>query len=332
VAIPYALVASEKDDGVQIIDIVTPNPPIIVSEAIPESTTVGMGGTGSFEYLEKGVSTTDTVLIDVTLPATTTGTITVTTVSEETVEDGTNLVTALDISGPCADTCVIQFTVPNSILTEAELTSDTAHIFHDSNADEIIQANEIISTTRDIFTIPGSTIFTASDNFTSKFAVGGIVGTTSAQAVAGIGAISGITGGMLGLKQNSCDADGFGNNESLRIYEISYDKCEQQLINIYAYTTCGPISLKVMTEHNSTFMGMSADQPFLNNETKKLIFTHPITEDAKWFNVIIKDKRDEFIEKLYTNKCTWIKEFHHTTGYASKQQGTFGNVPLIIPD
>ena len=79
-------------------------------------------------------------------------------------------------------------------------------------------------------------------------------------------------------------------------------------------------------------MGMSADQPFLNNETKKLIFTHTITQNTEWFNVIIKDKRDEFTEKSYTNKCIRMKEFRHATEYASEQQGTFGNVPLIIPD
>jgi hypothetical protein len=34
-----------------------------------------MGGTGSFEYLEMGISITDTVLIDVILPAVIMGTI-----------------------------------------------------------------------------------------------------------------------------------------------------------------------------------------------------------------------------------------------------------------
>ena len=132
------------------------------------------GGTGSFQYSETEVGTTKTVSLDVTLPSATTGTITVATVVENTVEDGTNLVTAADITAPCTNTCTISFTVSNALLTAANLTSETASIYHDSNADEKLQTSEKITTTKDTTSSPGFTIFTASDSFTSKFAVGGV--------------------------------------------------------------------------------------------------------------------------------------------------------------
>ena len=295
---------------------------VTVSEGSSASSTVTAGGTASFQFSETESTTTQTISLDVDLPAGVPGTITVSTAVEDDLESGTNLATAADITGPCTNTCTIKFTVSNDILTAAGLTSESASIYHDSDENGLIEADEVITTTKDTSTISGSTIFTGTADFTSKFAVGGVVSVTSANAVAGISAV----GGLLGFSKNSCDKNGFGHGESLEIYEISYDKCEENEITVLAYSTCGPLSLQMVTAYGSALVGMSSDQPYLDDEKKKLIFHHSIDKDTEWFSIIAKDKRDEFSEKIITNQCTGIKKYYGITGYTSEQQGT--DIPI----
>ena len=156
---------------------------IQIADGTSVSTQISAGITATFQYPETEETTNGTITLNVILPSGIAGTITVTTVVEDNIESGLNLATAVDITGPCTDTCTIKFTVPNSILTAASLTSESASIFHDTNGNKIMELNELIATTRDTTSIPGSTIFTASANSTSMFGVGGGSGSESEEVL-----------------------------------------------------------------------------------------------------------------------------------------------------
>ena len=53
------------------------------------------------------------------------------------------------------------------------------------------------------------------------------------------------TSGGGGGKSN-CDSNGFGNNNSLRVYQVMYD-IETNEVQVYAYSTCGSVSAKMTT-------------------------------------------------------------------------------------
>ena len=327
----YAIVAAVIDDGVEIILL---DGPKNIEEGESESSTVSVGGTAEFGFSETEGTTTDDVLLDVTLPAGTAGTITVETAIEDNLESGVDLATAADITGPCTNTCTISFTVPNTILSAVGLTPDTASIYHDTNGNELLQANEAIATSRDTTTAPGSTIFTGSASFTSKFAVGGVVSVTSANAVAGISAL----GGAFGLLDKKCDADGFAPGQSLRLYEISHNLCEDNSLEVQAYSTCGPVTVESATDYERKHLGIRHDQPFINEKEKddrKIVFNGDLDSDIDAFSIIVKDKRDEISERIFVNQCNSTKSFVHATSYTSEQQGSFSNLnpkPAMIPD
>ena len=142
-----------------------------------------------------------------------------------------------------------------------------------------------------------------------------MAGSVTANAAAGIGA----AGSFLGLLRDNCDESGFGNGKSLRIYEISYDKCDANQITILADTTCDPMKIFVEKESSMNLAGMPADQPYLYNETRMIVLSSPITSDVMDFSIIAKDKRDEFYEKIYADQCTGTKQYTFTTGYTSEQ-------------
>ena len=142
-----------------------------------------------------------------------------------------------------------------------------------------------------------------------------MAGSVTANAAAGIGA----AGSFLGLLRDNCDESGFGNGKSLRIYEISYDKCDANQITILADTTCDPMKIFVEKESSMNLAGMPADQPYLYNETRMIVLSSPITSDVMDFSIIAKDKRDEFYEKIYADQCTGTKQYTFATGYTSEQ-------------
>ncbi len=133
----------------------------IIPEGVPVDIAVEAGGTGTFSYSETEEKKTGYISLGVTLPVGQQGTITVVTEIESLLEFGINFVTGADITAPCTGLCTIQFTVPNSLLVGTGLNTESISIYHDSNENKLIEADEAIATTIDTTTIPGSTIFTA---------------------------------------------------------------------------------------------------------------------------------------------------------------------------
>ena len=238
-----------------------------VEEGKTVTSSLGKGKKGEFKFSEtkgKGDNkVTKDVNLGITLPSNISGDVSVSTASETEIAQGTELVTAIDLEAPCTNSCTIEFTIPNDVLEAAGFTPESASIFHDIDGNELIEPDEAIATTRDTTTTSNSTIFTGTADFTSKFAVGGVVGATTAKALAL---------GALANQLDFCKENGFGEGNSLKIYEINYDKCESNEITVLADTTCGPISMKVGTQYGSDLVGMSNDQPFLNDDERKLIF------------------------------------------------------------
>jgi len=131
--------------------------------------------------------------------------------------------------------------------------------------------------------------------------------------------------------KKKCDPDGFKSGVSLQVYEIIYDVCEANTVEVSAYSTCGPISVQIATKYGVKFAGFSSDNPF-DSEQKRLFYTAELDPELDSFNVVVKDKRDSFSEKIYMNQCKGTKEFFRTTGYTSEQQGSFGIDKTNVPD
>lgn len=295
----------------------------IISEGSAESIPVGAGGTGSFSYSETEITTTDIVSLAVTLPPAQAGTIRVATAVEDNLESDVNIATAADISGPYTGVCTIQFTVPNSILTAAGLTPATASIYHDSSNDGLLDSNEIIPTTRDTTTIPGSTVFTASASFTSAFGVGGKSGS------AGASSSSGAAGNYVSDK---CDSSAFGRGKSIQVYEISYELCAHEQLSVIAESYCGPARLSVLHAGGMTVGGLSMNQPYLDEH--KILLNAPISQDYDKFRVLVENDKsyyDKLIipQKLHglVTECQKTITVTHDTGYLSNQTNSFSIIP-----
>ena len=227
-----------------------------------------------------------------------------------------NVVEITGSSDTCKNSCTVTYQVTKDDLDRVSVSSSDLRILHDQNDDgDFDESGEVLESDIVSGNLPNSFIVTASDDKISKFAVGGVVGTT-ANAAAGIGA----AGAFLGLIKDKCDEDGFGQGQSLKIYKISYDKCDANKIEIQSYSTCGPIKARIGTERGLALAGMPSDQPFLNNETKKIVFSHSIDESTEWFNVVIQDERDEYIQKIFANQCTGELKFAEDNTYTSEQQ------------
>ena len=231
----------------------------------------------------------------------------------------------IDITNPTTTsfTYQVRLTFTDADLTAAGLSLSNVRMYRDANENGSFETNESLSTT--VSSAPGPYTATADVPANSKFSIGGVAGSVSVNAAAGIGA----AGHFLGLLPDHCDESGFGNGESLRIYEISYDKCDANQITILADSTCGPIKIQVGKESNMNIAGMSSEQPYLNDEKRMIILSSPITSDIMDFSVIAQDKRDEFYEKIYADQCTGTKQYSFTTGYASEQTNA---IPLSLPD
>jgi hypothetical protein len=277
------------------------------------------GGTGTFSYPETENETTEAVSLGVTLPAGTIGTITVATLTKNNLESGTVLATAADITGPCTGFCTIQFIVPNSLLDAAGLTPETTSIYHDINENGLLEADEAILTNIDTTTIPDSTIFTANAAFTSSFGVGGKSGSAGASST-----------GVSGSANDRCDSSAFGRGKSIRVYEISYEICEVEKLDVIAKSECGPAYLTVLYEGGITRGGLSIDQPYLDEN--KVLLTAPLNKDYNKFRVLVENDKsyyDKIIipQKLHglipESECQKTITISHETGYLSNQTSSF---------
>ncbi|NIP62109.1 MAG: hypothetical protein GWN01_12010 [Nitrosopumilaceae archaeon] len=240
--------------------------------------------------------------LEVTLPTGTSGDVTVSDSDKADSDPDINfLATIVDITAPCSNTCTISFTFTQSKLDELELSKNEAKVYHDSDDDGNFQTREALDTT---VTDVTATKFkaTASEDFTSKFAVGGV----KALATAGVASVA----STLGLiDQDKCDPDGFGSGQSLKLYRIEYDICEENSVWLEAHSTCGPMKLQIAGNSQVNLGGLSQKQPFLDNETKRAVMSGPIPFGAESFKVILEDKRDTMEETFTPYSCTGERVF-----------------------
>ena len=122
-----------------------------------------------------------------------------------------------------------------------------------------------------------------------------------------------------GNNKGNCDSNGFGNNSSLRIYEISYD-VDTFEVQVKAYSTCGSISAKLSTPSGQSILGLSTDQPLVQSNVA--VYSGFLDGTNEKFNISIQNKRDSFNETFYINDQSITKQYSGETGYTSEQQGT----------
>ena len=121
-----------------------------------------------------------------------------------------------------------------------------------------------------------------------------------------------------------CDSNGFGNNKSLRVYQVSYDINSYE-VQVQAYSTCGSISVKITTPSERSILGLSMDQPYLDDRVA--VYFGYLDESDEKFNISIQNKRDSFDETFYIYDKSIIKKYTGETGYTSEQQDSFS--PII---
>jgi len=201
------------------------------------------------------------------------------------------------------------------------LYGDHSTIYHDENGNGTLDSTDELPTTKDTTTIPGSTIFTASVSTTSPAGVGGKSGSTGASS----------TGG-----NKQCDSNAFGKGESLRIYEISYDLCEDEQLSVIAESYCGPVHLSIFRAGGIDRGGLSMNQTYLDEH--KVVLTVPISQDYDKFRVLVENDKSDF-ERIITPKkldglvteCQKTITITHDTGYLSKQTSSFVLPPESEP-
>ena len=117
---------------------------------------------------------------------------------------------------------------------------------------------------------------------------------------------------------NNCDSNGFGNNNSLRMYQVMYD-VETNEVQVHAYSTCGSIQTKMTTPTGQSILGLSMEQPYLDDRIA--IYSGFIDESDEKFNIVIQNKKQSFTETFYIHDKSIIKKYTGSTGYTSEQQG-----------
>ena len=153
------------------------------------------------------------------------------------------------------------------------------------------------------------------------------VGGLSPFAIGGPGVTNPQRGG-----HDSCNSIGFGNNNSLRVYQISYDADTYQVL-VEVYSTCGSISTKITTPTQQSVLGLSMNQTLLDDRVA--IYSGYLDESDEKFNISIQNKRDSFNETFYIQDKSIIKKYAGDTGYTSDQQDSFSPIvtsaQTIIP-
>ena len=116
----------------------------------------------------------------------------------------------------------------------------------------------------------------------------------------------------------NCDPNGFGNNNSLRVYQVMYD-VDTHEVQVQAYSTCGSISAKMTTPMNQSILGLSTEQTLLDDRIA--VYSGYLDESEEKFNISIQNKRDSFDQTFYIQDKSIIKKYTGETGYTSEQKG-----------
>lgn len=121
-----------------------------------------------------------------------------------------------------------------------------------------------------------------------------------------------------------CKGEQLWKNETLRVYNIIVDK-ENQLVTVELKTTCGPANVHIETKYGITIAGIQMKQPAelgSDGRLEYLQYTAHLDLGVDKIKILVKDSRNVFHETINLNKNYIIKEYQHTTGYTSEQQGT----------
>jgi hypothetical protein len=130
------------------------------------------------------------------------------------------------------------------------------------------------------------------------------------------------TSGVGGVKSN-CDSNGFRNNNSLRVYPVTYNI---KTYEVQAYSTCGSVSSKMTTPMQQSVLRLSLEQTLLDDDI--VIYSGFLDESEEKFKIVIQNKRHSFDETFYIHDKSIIKKYTGQTGYTSEQQGT--TLPAIV--
>ena len=126
---------------------------------------------------------------------------------------------------------------------------------------------------------------------------------------------------------NNCDSNGFGNNNSLRVYQVTYN-IKTYEVQVQAYSTCGSVSAKMTTPIQQSILGLSTEQPLL--EDMITIYSGFLDESDEKFHISVQNKKQSFDETFYIHDKSIVKKYIGETGYTSEQQGT--SLPTVTSE
>jgi hypothetical protein len=127
--------------------------------------------------------------------------------------------------------------------------------------------------------------------------------------------------------KSNCDSNGFGNNNSLRVYQVTYN-IKTYEVQVQAYSTCGSISTKMTTPMQQSILGLSLEQTLLDD--KIVIYSGYLDESEEKFNISVQNKKQSFDETFYIHDKSITKKYTGETGYTSEQQGT--SLPTVTSE
>jgi hypothetical protein len=117
---------------------------------------------------------------------------------------------------------------------------------------------------------------------------------------------------------NNCDSKGFGVGRSLMVYQVDFSE-DTNNVTLQAYSTCGTISAKITTESGSQVMGLSMEQPLIDENI--VMYSATLPEGITDFTINLHNNKNTFDEKYYPHGNDITKSYTGETGYASEQQG-----------
>ena len=127
----------------------------------------------------------------------------------------------------------------------------------------------------------------------------------------------------------NCDSRAFGLNKSLKVNQVSYD-IETFELAVQAYSSCGPITSKVFTSTELGTLGLSMNQPLLDENI--VIYSTYLEESDKKFRILLENDRNSFDETFYIYDKSIIKTYKGYSHYTSEQQGTIYQEPEPTPE
>ncbi|GAG09363.1 unnamed protein product, partial [marine sediment metagenome] len=130
------------------------------------------------------------------------------------------------------------------------------------------------------------------------------------------------TGQSHAKSSDNCKSSILGKGISLQVYKIAYDTGE---VTVNARSTCGPIQVYLDTDYGRQTVGINLDDPMRVDEDGKVvhqIFTKNIDKSLTSFGVIIKDKRDNFVDEIKIIREKFERLYGQGTGYTSSQTST----------